>query len=179
MSLTGGLGLAATTCYRRLASLLATKWNQPYSKTMSWLRCRLAFSLLHSSIMCIRGTCSSCGHATKLSTLPIDLAIHESSLPTISKRSSSSSRMRGSSQIGSLGDATVLLCFLQRIFLGTPLANPTRIDTELTHSCFLRGLFSHLHGLKLGSHGVRFPLRCHYKHTLPNTWLFGPTPGIY
>ena len=37
MSLTGGLGNAATVCYKRLASLLCAKWNQPYSSTMAWI----------------------------------------------------------------------------------------------------------------------------------------------
>ena len=43
-SSTGGLGPAATATYKRLATLLAAKWNQPYSSTMSWLRCRLIFT---------------------------------------------------------------------------------------------------------------------------------------
>ena len=53
MSLTGGLGSTATPTYKHLASLLSTKWNQPHGKVMAWLRCRLSFSLLRSSIMCI------------------------------------------------------------------------------------------------------------------------------
>ncbi len=73
LSLTGGLGNAATTCYKRLASLLSTKHDQAYNKTMTWLRCRLSFSLLRSSIMCIRGARSSHGHPTKLAVPPMDL----------------------------------------------------------------------------------------------------------
>eukprot|EP00731_Ephydatia_muelleri_P023412 Em0015g995a len=46
LSCTGGLGPQATTSYKRLASLLSTKWNQAYSLTIMWLRCRLAYSLL-------------------------------------------------------------------------------------------------------------------------------------
>ena len=55
MSSTGSLGHAAICMYRRLASLLSHKWDQPYRKTMGWLRCSLTFSLLNSSIVCIRG----------------------------------------------------------------------------------------------------------------------------
>ena len=55
LSATGGLANEATTFYKRLASRLATKWDHSYSTTMSWLRCRLTFSLLRSSIQCIRG----------------------------------------------------------------------------------------------------------------------------
>ena len=52
-STTGGLGPAAAALYKRLASMLADKWKQPYSSTIGWLRCRLSFSLLRSSIQCI------------------------------------------------------------------------------------------------------------------------------
>ena len=47
-SATGGMGKAATVMYQRLASLLSVKRAQSYSKTMSWLRCQLTFSLLRS-----------------------------------------------------------------------------------------------------------------------------------
>ena len=62
LSCTGGLGPQATTSYKRLASLLSAKWNQAYSLTIMWLRCRLAYSLLRSSVMCIRGARSHLGH---------------------------------------------------------------------------------------------------------------------
>ena len=39
LSATGGMANEATTFYKRLASCLATKWDQPYGSTMSWLRC--------------------------------------------------------------------------------------------------------------------------------------------
>ena len=54
-STTGGMANEATAFYKRLASCLATKWDQSYSSTMSWLRCRLTFSLLRSAIQCIHG----------------------------------------------------------------------------------------------------------------------------
>ncbi len=71
MSATGGMANQATVFYKRLASSLAQKWDQPYSITMTWLRCRLTFSLIRSSVQCIRGSRSSCGHA------PMDLALSE------------------------------------------------------------------------------------------------------
>ena len=58
-------------------SLLADKWDQPYSTTMSWMRCRLSFSLLTSAILCIRGARSSIGHAIRSPPL-IDLVLMES-----------------------------------------------------------------------------------------------------
>ena len=72
MSLTGDLGPAATTTYKRRASLLSTKWNQPHGKVMAWLCCCLSFSLLRSSIMCIRGAHSSQGHVQKSLSTAID-----------------------------------------------------------------------------------------------------------
>ena len=79
LSATGGMAKQSTTFYKRLASLLADKWEQPYSSTLYWLRVRLSFSLLRSAIHSIRGARSSRGHAEK-SPLPIDLISREASL---------------------------------------------------------------------------------------------------
>ena len=65
LAATGGLGVEATSFYKRLASKLSQKWDSPYSTTLCWLRCRLAFSLLRSSIQAIRGVRSSRGHAVR------------------------------------------------------------------------------------------------------------------
>ena len=78
ISSTGGLGPASTSTYKRLATLLAAKWDQPYTSTMNWLRCRLSFSLLISSIQAIRGARSTAGKTSKATSLPIDLVISES-----------------------------------------------------------------------------------------------------
>ena len=64
-SATGGMGREANIFYKRPASMLSLKWDHQYSATLSWLRCRISFSLLRSSIMAIRGARSSRGHATK------------------------------------------------------------------------------------------------------------------
>ena len=79
LSATGGMARQATILYKRLASLLADKWDQPYSSTLCWVRSRLAFSLLRSAIQCIRGARSSVGHAIK-SIPPIDLVYAEAQL---------------------------------------------------------------------------------------------------
>ena len=63
----------------RLASLLASKWEHPYSSTLCWLRCSLAFSLQRSAIQSIRGARSSCGHAIKTPTV-VDLINVESNI---------------------------------------------------------------------------------------------------
>ena len=76
-SATGGMGREATCFYRRLASMLAHKWDQPYSSTLWWLRCRLTFSLIRSAIQALRGARSSQGHAVH-SPASVDLVITES-----------------------------------------------------------------------------------------------------
>ena len=72
-SATGGMAKQSTTFYKRLASLLAVKWDHSYSSTLSWLQCRISFSLLRSAIQSIRGGHSSPGYALR-STPPVDLA---------------------------------------------------------------------------------------------------------
>ncbi len=73
LSATGGL---ATTFYKRLASMLSSNWDQPYSGTLCWLCCRITFFFLRSSI--IRGSRSSCGHHFRYGA--IDLVISETHL---------------------------------------------------------------------------------------------------
>ena len=80
LSATGGMGSEATTFFKRLASLLAEKWDSHYSSTLCWLRCRLSFSLLRSAIQAIRGARSSRGHAGVPHITAIDLITSESRL---------------------------------------------------------------------------------------------------
>ena len=80
LSLTGGLEKAATVCYKRLASMLSSKHDQPYSSTIAWIRCALSFSLLRSSIQCIRGARSTVGHTMRQPVPPIDLVTSEAGL---------------------------------------------------------------------------------------------------
>ena len=78
MSTTGGMGKAASTFYKRLASMLSEKRDVSYGKTMNWIRCRLSFALLRASIMSIRGARSSRRHPATEGTLgPIDLQLAE------------------------------------------------------------------------------------------------------
>ena len=79
-SVSGGMGPTAKVVYKKLASMIASKHNQSYSQTVNWLRCRLSFSLLRSSIMCIRGSRSSAHQPAKpqLPEAAIDRAICDS-----------------------------------------------------------------------------------------------------
>ena len=76
-STAGGMGNAATTTYRCLASMITAKQELPYSAVMGWLRCRITFSLIRFAIMCLRGSRSSkcnvpCGQPDSIS-----LVFHE------------------------------------------------------------------------------------------------------
>ena len=83
LSVTGGLGRIATTMYKRLASMLSSKWNQPYSTTMCWLRCRLSFALLRASILAIRGARSSSNRIASVAFTPVDLVAAEFQVSTV------------------------------------------------------------------------------------------------
>ena len=83
-SAVGGMGIAATVMYKRLASLLADTYAQSYSKTMSWIRCLLNFSLLRSSIMCVHGAHSTSGRVCRTTALgegQLDLVASEDKIP--------------------------------------------------------------------------------------------------
>ena len=83
-SAVGGMGTAATVMYKRLASLLADKHAQSYSKTMSWISCLLNFSLLRSAIMCVRGAHSTSNRACRTTALcegQLDLVASEGRIP--------------------------------------------------------------------------------------------------
>ena len=41
--------------HSRLAELVATKKGEGYVTTMSWIRARVSFALLRSTLLCLRG----------------------------------------------------------------------------------------------------------------------------
>ena len=59
LSSSGGWGPSAMVAYKRLASLTAEKHGHPYSSTISWIRCIIAFSLIASAMACLRALRSS------------------------------------------------------------------------------------------------------------------------
>ena len=58
----GGMGPSASTFYKHLSSRLSIRYSKSYSTVLNWIRCRISFSLLRSSIMCLRGARSSYHH---------------------------------------------------------------------------------------------------------------------
>ena len=81
-STSGGIAKFTTIVYNRLASLLATKRDQPYSSIMAWLWCHLSFSLLRSTITCLHGARSSRGITIKLKTQTSFLQCQRAELPS-------------------------------------------------------------------------------------------------
>ena len=79
-STSGGMCQAATIAYKRLASFLSTKREQPYCIVMGWLRCRLYFSLLRSSVMCLRGAQSRCNNVPNAGA-PLDVVVCVGRIP--------------------------------------------------------------------------------------------------
>ena len=86
LSATGGMVPTATTAYKRLASLLADKRKQEYSKTICWLRCTISFSLIRSAVTCLRGVRSSLHRSSRTVNceleVPLDMAICEGRIPS-------------------------------------------------------------------------------------------------
>ena len=79
---TAGITNGAAYFYKRLALLLARKWDLSYSSTCVGYVVFCRFSLLHSAIQCSREARSSYGHACK-SSPAIDLVSSESRLDNI------------------------------------------------------------------------------------------------
>ena len=52
----GGMAPEATVMFKRLASLLAEKRQESYGAIMGWLRSKISFCLLRSSLLCLRGS---------------------------------------------------------------------------------------------------------------------------
>ena len=55
-SVDGLLGVEATATLKRIASRLATKWKQPYSKTCGYVNSRVTNTLVRANHCCIQGS---------------------------------------------------------------------------------------------------------------------------
>ena len=82
-STSGGMGTTGTVVYKRIASMITVKHNKPYNKTIHWIRFRLNFSLLRSSIMCLRGSRSAHHRPAgpPITTNTMDLSCSEGRVP--------------------------------------------------------------------------------------------------
>lgn len=52
----GGCGAEANIVIKMLASRIAESTSNRYASIMGWIRTKLSFSLLHSALVCLRGT---------------------------------------------------------------------------------------------------------------------------
>ncbi len=52
----GGMGPECHCFMKNLAEMLSKKQNEDYSKVMGWLRTKLSFEVLRSSLLCVRGS---------------------------------------------------------------------------------------------------------------------------
>ena len=59
LSITRGWGPSAQVTFKWLANLISVKYKKSYSQTMSIIRCKMAYSLIESAVMCLKGTRSS------------------------------------------------------------------------------------------------------------------------
>ena len=74
-SSSGGMGPTASVVYCHLASLISSKHNNPYSRTILFICSKISFVLLRSSLHCLRGSRST--FTTVPSDVNIDLALSE------------------------------------------------------------------------------------------------------
>ena len=63
------------TVYKRIALLISTKLDKPYCDVMNYIRCQLSFSLLRSTISCLRGTRTKSFSTIRLIYIDLDLAL--------------------------------------------------------------------------------------------------------
>ena len=82
LSATGGMGPSATIFYKKLAFMISERRLSTYSDTMKMIRCKLAFSLINSIELCLRGARSSTYRParTNLADTPIDMIVIEGHL---------------------------------------------------------------------------------------------------
>jgi hypothetical protein len=72
---TGGASKEAMVVLKKLSSAIAEKTNQSYAKCLSLLRVRLAFDLMRSAVMMLRG--SRRRRAGPIELRQADVVIHE------------------------------------------------------------------------------------------------------
>ena len=77
---TRGWGPSAIIMYKRLASLITMKHAASYSEMMRMIRCKIAFSLIDSAVMCLKGARLSFHKPVKALDwidTPVDLVVNE------------------------------------------------------------------------------------------------------
>ena len=65
-SIYGSMGRECNMFYSRLSELISDKRNLPKSITMNWIRTKVCFALLKSSLLCLRGSRTVCRKVPEL-----------------------------------------------------------------------------------------------------------------
>ena len=77
---TGGMSKECKTFHSRLAQLISTKKGEDYHTTVAWIRAKTCFSLLRSSLVCLRGSRTPKRLLNNISNLDIDIQAAESNI---------------------------------------------------------------------------------------------------
>ena len=65
-STSGGMGEDAQTLFKKVATKMANKTGQKYSETITFIRKRLRFDLLNTTVIALRATWTSRRHQAPL-----------------------------------------------------------------------------------------------------------------
>jgi hypothetical protein len=81
-STSGGIASNSETAkfYVRLAELIADKRDNTKNEVMTWVRCRISFSLVRSALLCLRGTRTRQKVIERIQDTAIDVAVRDSQL---------------------------------------------------------------------------------------------------
>ena len=83
----GGMGQECHRFIKQLASLLSRKRTEKYASTITWIRTKLSFEVLRSTVLCVRGSRTPWNTHRKLQVSDdFDLHIHEAGLQLEVKR---------------------------------------------------------------------------------------------
>jgi len=73
LSTMGGMAVECNRYHSRLAELVATKKDESYATTMSWIRARVSFALMRSALLCLRGLGAPRRVHLELSDIDLDI----------------------------------------------------------------------------------------------------------
>ena len=78
-SIYSSMGRERNTCYSRLSQLISDKRNLLKSITMNWIRTKVCFALLKSSLLCLRGSRTVCRKVSEFEC-DIDVSIEHAKI---------------------------------------------------------------------------------------------------
>ena len=78
---TGGAGPSATKVITRLAAKINEKGTESYADAISYIRTKISFALLRSSVLCLRG-CRATRRQQAIVESSISAIVHEGGLPS-------------------------------------------------------------------------------------------------